>query len=327
MKENGHGFQMRLCRRVPLLTGNSRNHFPRIARSILPPLFFAILFLSVMTSAFVSVVSANPPSLNITSADGGVLITWPASFWDYQLQYRPDLAQPPPWTNVTNAVGVSNGWNQVMVSAPGQTGFFRLAQLSGPFTNSIGMPMLEIPAGTFKMGYWQSAPLDPSITNAVDWLPSTGDYDEIPSHQTTISQHFWLGSYEVSNKEYEQFDPRHALLRGKLGISTNDSEAVVFVSWEDAAAFCDWLAAREGRPYRLPTEAEWEYACRAGTTTHFSTGDTLPNTYLNNPTNIWYPIAGSPTTLYRDLTPPNPWGLHDMHGNVEEWCSDWYGPY
>src|SRR5581483_9884155 len=106
-------------------------------------------------------------------------------------------------------------------------------------------------------------------------------------------------------------------------------EAVVFVRWNDANAFCNWLAAREGSPYRLPTEAEREYACRAGTTTHYSTGDTLPaQYYTNNPGNDpWYPLLGSPVSLLRGQTPANPWGLYDMHGNVEEWCADWYGPY
>ena len=277
-----------------------------------------------------TIISVDLLKLMITKSSGTLLVKWPASFWNYQLQYEPDLLQPAGWQVVTNLSVISNGWRQVSLPPTGSAGFFRLVLNNSPmptFTNSIGMKLVQVPAGTFTMGYWQSAPLDASITSQGDWVPSLGDYDERPAHQVTISHPFWLGAYEVSNKEYEQFDPTHALLRGKLGFSTNDNEAVVFVTWNDAKAFCDWLAAREGLPYRLPTEAEWEYACRAGTTTHFSMGDTLPSQYLPNPGSSWWPTSGSPTALFRGQTPPNPWGLYDMHGNVEEWCSDWYGPY
>ena len=89
--------------------------------------------------------------------------------------------------------------------------------------------------------------------------------------------------------------------------------------------FCQWLSEKEGFPYRLPTEAEWEYACRVGTDTPFNTGDTLPQECLKN--------AGAKrqgneiVLLFVGQSPPNAWGLYDMHGNVEEWCYDWYGPY
>jgi hypothetical protein len=107
----------------------------------------------------------------------------------------------------------------------------------------------------------------------------------------------------------------------------------VFVSWNEAKAFCDWLSRKEGLAYRLPTEAEWEYACRAGTTTHFWTGDALPDGFIKNPDNSWYPSPArgrgraEVVGLHVGKTSPNRWGLCDMHGNVEEWCGDWYGPY
>jgi hypothetical protein len=147
-----------------------------------------------------------------------------------------------------------------------------------------------------------------------------------------ISRPFYLGVHEVTNAQYEEFDPAHRQRRGEMGFSKADDEAVVFVSWNDAVEFCRWLSRKEGRPYRLPTEAEWEYAARAGTRTPFHTGDALPEGVPKNPGQSWFPARPTvaeaeeiPLTVGR--TPPNPWGLHDMHGNVEEWVYDWYGPY
>ena len=165
------------------------------------------------------------------------------------------------------------------------------------------------------------------------WVPERGDFDERPMHRITISQPFYMGIYEVTNRQYEEFDRLHAHLRGKRGFSIDHDEAVVFVSWHEAKAFCDWLSKKEGLPYRLPTEAEWEYACRAGTTTAFWTGDALPEGFVKNPGNSWYPEPrrgrgrAEVVPLHVGKTPPNPWGLFEMHGNVEEWCLDWYGPY
>ena len=92
----------------------------------------------------------------------------------------------------------------------------------------------------------------------------------------------------------------------------------------------DGSARRKARPYRLPTEAEWEYACRAGTTTAYHTGETLPEPFHKNVGMSWFPGRKAGTDivpLHVGKTPANPWGLYDMHGNVEEWCLDWYGPY
>jgi formylglycine-generating enzyme required for sulfatase activity len=197
------------------------------------------------------------------------------------------------------------------------------------YTNSLGMEFVRIESGTFSMGY-DGAELPKDVTDK-SWL-AFGDADERPVHDVTVSRPFYMGVVEVTNEQYEAFDPDHKALRGKLKFSTDDDEAVVFVSWHDAVAFCEWLSKKEGLPYRLPTEAEWEYACRAGTTTLFSMGDALPAEYLQNPGQSWYPdpvrAADSPLVpLHVGKTSPNAWGLHDMHGNVEEWCLDWYGPY
>lgn len=176
-------------------------------------------------------------------------------------------------------------------------------------TNSLGMQFARIPAGSFHMG-------------------SHGlgeDYDEAPIHPVTITKTFLMGTTEVTNAQYEQFDPSHKKLRGKYGLSKEDDEAVIFVNYQEAEAFCKWLSDKEGKTYRLPTEAEWEYACRAGSYWNFWMDDGLHAVYHKNQQNVW----GTDSTINLEVgkAPPNPFGLYDMHGNVEEWCSDWYGPY
>jgi len=184
------------------------------------------------------------------------------------------------------------------------------------FTNSIGMRMIRIDPGSFQMGSREG-----------------GDFDERPVHRVLIRRPFHLGLTEVTNAQYEKFDPEHRRLRGKHGWSLHDDEAVVMVTWNDAQRFCRWLSEKEGRSYRLPTEAEWEYACRAGTTTAYSTGERLDdNAFHKNVGESWFPDPDRrprdvPVSLAVGRTPPNAWGLFDMHGNVEEWCLDWYGPY
>ncbi|MHC4478245.1 MAG: SUMF1/EgtB/PvdO family nonheme iron enzyme [Planctomycetota bacterium] len=202
----------------------------------------------------------------------------------------------------------------------GTTYYWRIDEVNGPnivtgdtwsftavdsFINSLGMEMVRIEAGAFSMG------------------STNGDFDEEPLHNVTITQPFYTAKCEVTNAQYEQFDPNHSLIDHR-GFTHEANEAAIFVSWEDANAFCAWLSQTEGVTYRLPTEAEWEYACRAGTTTKYHTGDTLPAEFQKNAVETWGPY---PVPLDVGQTTPNPWGLCDTHGNVEEWCYDWYGPY
>jgi len=172
--------------------------------------------------------------------------------------------------------------------------------------NSLGMNFVKILSGSFYMG------------------SESGEFDEKPVREVNISNSFLMSTTPITNAQYEQFDPDHKSIRGKRSLSYKDDEAVIFVSWHEAVAFTKWLSLREGKPYRLPTEAEWEYACRAGTTTTFNTGDSLPGRYHLNQKDEWYPKQ---VDLTVGRTPPNQWGLHNMHGLVEEWCLDWYGPY
>lgn len=185
-----------------------------------------------------------------------------------------------------------------------QTGLQGIAQ----HKNSIGIQLVDVKAGTFTMGSNRGKE----------------DADESPVHEVTIARGFKMSATEITNKQYESFDPEHSKLRGKNGFSLKDDEAVVFVSYEEAVAFCAWLSKKEGKQYRLPTEAEWEYVCRAGTTTDYNTGNELPAVYQKLQHTNRTPV---PVSLQVAQTAPNAWGLYDMHGNVEEWCYDWYGAY
>ena len=192
------------------------------------------------------------------------------------------------------------------------------------YSNSLGMKMVPIKAGSFMMGQErEDGGLPLSVTYGNRHFMG-GEVDEQPVHKVVVSSDFFMSATEVTNAQYEQFDPSHKDYRGRMGLSKGDDEAVVFVSWHDAVGFCKWLSEKEGGDYRLPTEAEWEYACRAGTTGHFNTGDTLPEIYQKSQRHRDEPEEVSTVV---GKTPANKWGLFDMHGNVEEWCLDWYGPY
>lgn len=210
-------------------------------------------------------------------------------------------------------------------------------------SDSVGLSFVEIRPGTFTMG----ADLSPDYITAEKAIFIQ---DELPARQVTLTYGFEMSQVEVTNAQYEQYDPNHAALRGKAwGLSAQDNEAVVYVNWPDATGFCAWLSLNDAQhDYRLPTEAEWEYACRARTTTPYNDG-VAGDIYSMNPlgplANRWHIITewfvtrgnrpakdiawSSPEDV--DLTVgqegPNRWGLYDMHGNVQEWTGDWYGPY
>jgi formylglycine-generating enzyme required for sulfatase activity len=201
-----------------------------------------------------------------------------------------------------------------------------LPPLPASFTNSIGMELKLIPPGKFLMGSPKGE----------------GDEDEEPRHEVQISRPFYLGIYPVTQEEYRRvigenpssFSPQGDRKEQVAGMST-DRFPVENVSWHDAVAFCDKLSALRaeraaGLVYRLPTEAEWEYAYRAGTRTAFWWGDSASSARANFDGNFPSGGAARGENLQRTCRvgsyAANPWGLFDMGGNVYQWCSDWYDP-
>ena len=222
-------------------------------------------------------------------------------------------------------------------------------------TNSIGMKLRLISAGEFQMG-------SPNSDRAAN------REKEQPRHLVKITKSFYMDIHEVTVGQFRRFvqaekyrteaerdgngawgyDATRRNLQGKpqynwknVGWQQQDNHPVVNVTWNDASAFCRWLSRKEGTTYRLPTEAEWEYSCRAGTSSPYSSGDDVAS--LQSIANIadssfsqkipsrpkspqsWddgYPFTAPVGSFQR-----NDWGLYDMHGNVREWCQDWYAPY
>jgi sulfatase modifying factor 1 len=209
-------------------------------------------------------------------------------------------------------------------------------------TNSIGMRFALIPPGNFKMGSQDSVEEVHAKCIGVDVNPDWAT-DEHPVHKVKIARAFYMSIYEVEAKVLETVAPRPSETKEQKdaikGRRRGDPKAktptpAINVWWQEAVTFCEQLGKQDSRTYRLPTEAEWEYACRAGTSTPFSFGETVLTNQVN--CNHYYPYskkgvaapawqAGPATTM--GTYPPNAWGLHEMHGNVREWCSDWYAPY
>ena len=239
--------------------------------------------------------------------------------------------------------------------------------------NSLGMTLVLIPAGQFQRGVTDVHALTANHANVIRQGPDL--QDERPAHPVQVSRPFRLGAHEVTVKQFRAFVDATGFKtdaetsgRGALafrrtdqkavgrfaldpkctwrnpGFEQGDDHPVVCVSWKDAVAFCDWLGKKEGGKYRLPTEAEWEYAARAGSDTIYAGGD-RPDTvreYGNvGDATLEAAAPGSVKPQQADrLRPadgdgfvhtapvgrfkPNAWGLYDTHGNAWEWCSDRY---
>ena len=207
------------------------------------------------------------------------------------------------------------------------------------FTNSIGMKFRLISAGDFVMGSPKEERAQ-CIEERHESLGWTEEQDRLvpwgeTPHRVRITKPYYLGVYEVTQRQYKAVMKDNpswfsAGGGGREEVSGGDTGRfpVESVYWWDAVTFCKKLSAMELRSYRLPTEAEWEYACRAGTETAFSFGTELNGSQANCDGRHPYgtatrsPVLNRTTDIGSYLA--NPWGLHDMHGNVWEWCADWY---
>ena len=190
--------------------------------------------------------------------------------------------------------------NNVISSGSQNTAQTSSPQNSDTYTNSIGMEFVKIPAGEFMMG----APLGEVSEN----------YEEGPVHKVTLAKSYYLGKYEVTNKQWNS-------IISDLNYNDGDDLPVEGISWNKAQEFIKKLNQLESTDkYRLPSEAEWEYACRAGTTTRYSFGDD------QSKINDYASRRAGPSSVGQKK--PNPWGLYDMYGNAREWCQDkWHGNY
>ena len=216
-----------------------------------------------------------------------------------EAKQRPDLMKVP--FDAEQAAAVRRQWSEFL-DAPEE------------ITNSVGIKLALIPPGEYQMGGQLS--LEPVRDSRM--------------HRVIISRPFYIGAYEVTQQQYRAVTGNRPSyhMPGKREVpdgSDTDKFPVEMITWYDAVDFCKKLSSlprekKSGRVYRLPTEAEWEYACRAGTTTDTHFGDWGDESKANH--SLEKRLFGAPKAV--GSYPPNAFGLYDMHGNVAEWCHDWY---
>jgi formylglycine-generating enzyme required for sulfatase activity len=255
-----------------------------------------------------------------------------------------------PGIRVTGEVGTT----YVIESTTDVEGGFWLTRGWLELTTPTAMWMDSVPTDSLRRVYRAvkvTKPVAQTVANMV-WIPpgrfvigspenerGRDDDREGPQTRVSLTKAFWMGKYEVTQREYlAVMGSNPSFYQPEMGFPEDLDRPVERVSWDDAVAYCQKLTEQErtagrlptGYVYRLPTEAEWEYACRAGTTTRFSFGDALECedgceycALLDS--HMWWYINGGPGRVGQKL--PNPWGLHDLHGNVMEWCQDWFDHY
>jgi formylglycine-generating enzyme required for sulfatase activity len=203
-----------------------------------------------------------------------------------------------------------------------------------PLNEAVSLDMMLIPSGTFQMGQ-----TDAEKTELIH-LMGIDDYqkyyvNELPRHEVTV-QPFFLGKYAVTQSQWRAvaaYKPIDKELNSDPSEFKGDNRPVEQVSWDDATEFCRRLSTKTGRKYRLPSEAAWEYACRAGTITPFHFGETVDDSLANYCAKDQVYGRGILGQYRQETTEvgqfaPNQFGLYDMHGNVLEWCEDnWHNSY
>jgi len=188
-----------------------------------------------------------------------------------------------------------------------------------------GVTFVEIGPGIFRMGSthlaeggdWLGKLCKPF---GLPWGKKPEPSDEMPVHWVEFRKGFWIATTEITNAQYERFRPKHQRSEWSKG----DDAPVAEVSWDEAKKYCVWLAEESGRPIRLPSEAEWECACRAGSDGEFTFGDDEEDLSEY----AWYDESSEGRAHAVATKRPNRWGLFDLHGNVWEWCEDsWHDSY
>ena len=204
------------------------------------------------------------------------------------------------------------------VAKPRRAGDTKTVDLGG----GVKLELVWCPPGTFTMG---SSRAERRVAVAAGG--KFVHYKDEMQHKVTLTKGFWLGKYEVTQRQWQSVMGKNPSYFKSAGLDA----PVEQVSWNDCQEFLKKLNAPAGHEFRLPTEAEWEYACRAGTATAFHYGDDLDssqaNFYGNSPFGNGRKGEYRRTTVKAGSFRPNAWGLYDMHGNVYEWCQDLYGDY
>jgi len=261
-----------------------------------------------------AMVQAAAPTISCKTDGNNLIVTYTGTLYQSS-----DAVN---WTEVSSASSpyqVKMGNKKLFFCAKGESKNFTIS-----LSDTVDLNMIWIEPGTFIMG----SPED-----------ELGRYDTEVQHEVTLTKGYWMGKYEVTQAQYEVImgtnpSDGHDVGYGNPVYGIGDDYPVCFVSWDDAMDFCAKLTAiekeagrlPEGYGYTLPTEAQWEYACRAGTTTALNSGKNLSDIYKCSEMDEvgWYGYNSDGMSQRVGQKQPNAWGLYDMHGNVMEWCLDWY---